>query len=99
MSKRTFWTIVLSVVTIVPVVLYVIARRTINVDKVLDNLYLQFDGISFVSVDYNNSNNESFGQDKKVLNGVVHVEQGDKLQKYNFTANKYTGEIMEITVQ
>ncbi|CAM3355875.1 hypothetical protein [Nosocomiicoccus ampullae] len=99
MSKRSFWTIVLSVVAIVPVILWVISRRTIDVDKVLDNLYLQFDGISFVSVDYNQSNSERFGQNPKVLHGVVHVEQGDDLQKYNFTANKYTGEIMEITVQ
>src|SRR5699024_9916604 len=99
MSKRSLWTIVLSAVAIVPVILWVISRRTIHVDKVLDNLYLQVDGICVVAVDYNQSKSERFGQSAKVLHGVVHVEQCDDLQKYNFTANKYTGEIMEITVQ
>lgn len=97
MSKRVFWSILISVLFVVPAVLWFITYRTINTEKVLNNLYMQFDGISFVSFNYNQA--ERFGLEPNVISGVLHVEQNDETQKYNFLANKYTGEIMEITIQ
>ena len=44
MSKRVFWSILISVLFVVPAVLWFITYRTINTEKVLNNLYMQFDG-------------------------------------------------------
>lgn len=98
MSKRKiFLTLILS--TLIPFLIWFKVFRTVDAQKIIDNLHLQFDKISFVSLDYQPDERRLLGMKSKVINGVIHVGEGKDTAKYQFVADAYTGEIMEITNQ
>ncbi|MCD2137237.1 MULTISPECIES: hypothetical protein [Salinicoccus] len=98
MSKRSMF-LLLSVITTVPFLIWFFLYRTVDAQKVIDGLHLQFDDVSFISLDYHTDERNLLGMKSKVINGIVHVGEGEETSKYEFTADAYTGEIMEITNQ
>lgn len=98
MSKRRIFLLV-SVITAIPFLIWFFLYRTVDAQKVIDGLHLQFDDVSFISLDYQTDERNLLGMKSKVINGIVHVGEGEETSKYQFTADAYTGEIMEITNQ
>ncbi|MFD2828976.1 hypothetical protein [Corticicoccus populi] len=98
MSKRQIF-LVISLFALIPFLIWFKVFRTVDAQKIIDNLHLQFDKISFVSLDYQPGERQLLGMKSKVINGVVHVGEGSETAKYQFSADAYTGEIMEITNQ
>lgn len=97
--KRNFTIFLLLAVTVLPLLLWLLLHRRVDTKKIVDNLHLQFEGISFVSLDYQADGQNRFGLNTNTIGGVIHVENDSGTVKYNFSADPYTAEIMEITVQ
>lgn len=98
MSKRQIF-VVFLLLALVPFLIWFKVFRTVDAQKIIDNLHLQFDNISFISLDYQANERKLLGMKSKVINGVIHVGEGQETTAYNFVADAYTGEIMEITNQ
>jgi predicted small secreted protein len=98
MSKRQIF-IMLTLFTLIPFLIWFKVFRTVDAQKIIDNLHLQFDNISFISLDYQTDDRKLLGMKSKVINGVIHVGEGQETTAYNIVADAYTGEIMEITNQ
>ena len=98
MSKRRIF-LLFTVITSVPALIWFFLYRTVDAQKVIDGLHLQFDDVSFISLDYQTDERNFLGMKSKVINGIVHVGEGEDVSKYQFMADAYTGEIMEITNQ
>ena len=94
--KRNLIISTLLAVTVIPLVVWLLLHRRVDTKKVVDNLHLQFENISFISLDYQADGQNRFGLNTNTVSGVLHVEN---TVKYNFLADPYTAEIMEITVQ
>ena len=50
--KRNFTIFLLLAVTVLPLLLWLLLHRRVDTKKIIDNLHLQFEDISFVSLDY-----------------------------------------------
>lgn len=97
--KRNLIISTLLAVTIIPLVVWLLLHRRVDTKKIVDNLHLQFEDISFISLDYQADGQNRFGLNTNTVSGVLHVGKDENTVKYNFLADPYTAEIMEITVQ
>lgn len=97
--KRNLIISTLLAVTIIPLAVWLLLHRRVDTKKIVDNLHLQFEDISFISLDYQADGQNRFGLNTNTVSGVLHVGNDDSTVKYNFLADPYTAEIMEITVQ
>lgn len=97
--KRNLIISTLLAVTIIPLVVWLLLHRRVDTKKIVDNLHLQFEDISFISLDYQADGQNRFGLNTNTVSGVLHVGNDKNTVKYNFLADPYTAEIMEITVQ
>lgn len=96
--KRNLIIFTLLAVTVFPLLLWLVLHRRVDTKRIVDNLHLQFEDISFISLDYQADGQNRFGLNTNTISGVLHVGN-DNAVKYNFLADPYTAEIMEITVQ
>ncbi len=97
--KRNLIVFTLLAVTVIPLLVWLVLHRRVDTKKVVDNLHLQFENISFISLDYQADGQNRFGLNTNTVSGVLHVGNDENTVKYNFLADPYTAEIMEITVQ
>ncbi|QQD85189.1 MULTISPECIES: hypothetical protein [Jeotgalicoccus] len=97
--KRNLIIFTLLAVTVVPLIVWLSLHRRVDTKKIVDNLHLQFEDISFISLDYQADGRNRFGLNTNTISGVLHVGNDDNAVKYNFLADPYTAEIMEITIQ
>lgn len=98
MSKRSIF-IVVFLFALIPFLIWFKLYKTIDAQKIIDNLHHQFDDVSFISLDYHTDERKLLGMKSKVINGIIHVGEGASTTTYDFVADAYSGEIMEITNQ
>lgn len=96
MSKYFKVMIALGVFSI-PLFIWFNMHRTVNPKTVINQLHTQFDHVSFISIDYRTSRRNLLGMDYVVYTGVLHVKKNTHTERYQFIADAYSGEIMEIT--
>ena len=97
--KRNLLIFTLLSVTVIPIVVWLLLHRRVDTKKIVDNLHLQFEDITFISLDYQADGQNRFGLNTNTISGVLQVGSEPDAVKYNFLADPYTAEIMEITVQ
>ncbi|WP_020007468.1 hypothetical protein [Salinicoccus albus] len=82
----------------IPLFIWCNMHRTVHPKSVINQLHAQFDHVSFISIDYRTSKRNLLGMDYIVYTGVLHVNKDTYTEKYQFIADAYSGEIMEITL-
>lgn len=81
----------------VPMLIWFRKHQPIHPRKIIRQLHIQFEEISFISIDYTTSTRKLLGMNCEVYTGVLHIRKDDAAEKYQFIADAFTGEIMEIT--
>ncbi|WP_342387245.1 hypothetical protein [Salinicoccus bachuensis] len=97
MLSKTARLLLFASVILLPVCIWIRLNRHIHPQTVIDRLHRQYGDISFVSIDYHSNKNKFLGIDREVFTGRFHALTGDGKKRYQFTADAYTGEIMEAT--
>lgn len=96
MSKYFKVFIAFSVISI-PVLIWLKKHQTIHPQEIIRQLHLQFDDVSFISIDYQTSTRKLLGMNCEVYMGILHVKKDGNIERYQFIADAFSGEIMEIT--
>jgi predicted small secreted protein len=97
MLSKIVRALLISSVILLPVVVWFRLNRPIHPQTVIDRLYRQYEDISFVSIDYHANRNRFLGIEREVFTGRFHTQENTGKKRYKFTADAYTGEIMEAT--
>ncbi|MFC3418439.1 PepSY domain-containing protein [Salinicoccus hispanicus] len=87
----------LFAVMIVPAYILIRRNRHIQPESIIDALHRQYEGIAFISIDHRIARSKFLGLDRDVYKGRLHMKDRRGTTRYQFTADAYTGEIMETT--
>ncbi len=96
MSKYIKITAMLFVVAI-PMFLWFKKHQPIHPQEIIRQLHIQFDNVSFISIDYQTSTRKLLGMNCEVYTGLLHAKKDGDTERYQFIADAFTGEIIEIT--
>lgn len=81
----------------IPAFIWFRKHQPINPQEIIRQLHIQFENVSFISIDYQTSTRNLLGMNCEVYTGLLHVKKEGNTERYHFIADAFTGEIMEIT--
>lgn len=96
MSKYIKFLTVLLVISI-PMLIWFKKHQLIHPQEIIRQLHIQFENVSFISIDYQTSTRKLLGINCEIYTGALHVKNDEDIERYHFIADAFTGEIIEIT--
>ncbi|WP_411842056.1 hypothetical protein [Salinicoccus sp. HZC-1] len=81
----------------IPFFIWFKKHRPIHPQEIINQLHIQFENVSFISIDYQTSTRKLLGMNCEVYTGALHVKKAKDTERYQFIADAFTGEIIEIT--
>lgn len=95
MPSRNIRISIAILLTLLPAIVWIRMNKNAHPRAILAELHAQYDDITFISLDYNPSKKRFLGLERDVYTGRFHTGEGDSTKRYQFTADAYTGEMME----
>ncbi|TVT29754.1 hypothetical protein FO441_05600 [Salinicoccus cyprini] len=97
MIQKIIGIILLFAIILIPPYVWFRRNRHIRPESIIDALHSRYEGISFISIDHRTARSKFLGIDRDVYRGRLHMNSRRGKARYQFTADAYTGEIMETT--
>ena len=95
MPSRNIKISIAILLTLLPALVWIRMNKNVHPRAILAELRAQYDDITFISLDYSPSKKKFLGLERDVYTGRFHTGEGDSTRRYQFTADAYTGEMME----
>lgn len=97
MIRKIIRTILLFAFVMVPAYVWFRRHRHVQPESIIGMLHRRYEGIAFISIDHRIDRSKFLGLDRDVYKGRLHMKDRNGTTRYQFTADAYTGEIMETT--
>ncbi|GAB3061475.1 hypothetical protein ACFOU0_06360 [Salinicoccus sesuvii] len=97
MIQKIIRTILLLSLLIAPAFIWFKQNRHVQPESIISMLHKKYEDITFISIDHEIDRSKFLGLDRDVYKGRLHIKADNETARYQFTADAYTGEIMETT--